>query len=333
MPKIKTLLKILFLLLLLSIKNISAEQVHTFQIERNGAKVSYRASLPKDTFLLYESVIANVWQKNISKETVRIRDFPEGGWTIYDQNRVNYRVPVVDARAVGEGPKLIPGDSTGGSVNLLDYGIEDIHQPYPYGFLPVNRYTARYSVDTMPFIFYVVEPSGEEAEALKQYLGAHLPIKAENLARFTKLEERDSLLKEKAKNLLLFAENFPKSTYTPQALLAAMYKMDAETQNKIIQKLLLYHFQNREYAFLILTEAFYGSIQEVQVKTIQIMLNDFPEFALNFQPRHYSDIFHFLKNSFYYQRDYWNELDQIIKTNKNEKVVAAAKEALRKDKE
>ncbi len=83
----------------------------------------------------------------------------------------------------------------------------------------------------------------------------------------------------------------------------------------------------------MLTQAFYGSIREVQIKTIHIMLDEFPEAALYFQPRHYSDIFHFLKNSSYYQRDYWNELEQIIKTNKNEKVVAAAKEALRKDKE
>ncbi len=232
MSNIKTLLEIIILALLSSIKNISAEQVHIFQIERNGTKVSYRASISKDTFLLHESVIIDVWQKNVSKDSVRIRDFPEGGWTIYDQNDKKYRVPVVYMRAIGEEPKLKAGDSTGGPVNLLNYGITDIHQPYLYGFLPVNRYTARYSVDSIPFTFYVVEPTGEEAEALKQYLDAYLPTNAENFSRFTKPEERDSLLKEKAKNLLRFSESFPNNKYTPQALLDAMYKMDVETQKK-----------------------------------------------------------------------------------------------------
>ena len=324
MLKVRFSSKLLVVFGFLLTNNTFAEQVHIFQIGHRDSVLEYRISLSKDTFLLYENIYAQVWAKNVSSIPMqctlsRLFDF----WNIADSKGKKYPPPYISHRSK-IAPAIKPQDSTG-RIMSFGYGIKDSLNFTIPALLPTGQYSARHPRDTLPFIFYVIEPTGEDAEALRQYLDAYSPTKLENFIRFSKPEERESLLKEKAEKLFYFSEKLPNSIYTPQALLEAISMTDVEMQHKIIQKLLDYPFPKKECIFLMLTQAFAPASLEVQLKIIQIFLDEYPESALNFRTQYNSNLFNFLKHSLYFQR-YRGELERIIKTNKNKKIVKAAKE-------
>jgi len=328
MPKLKHLSKLLTAFGLLSINNSFVEQVHVFKIGQGDSVLEYRISLAKDSFLPYEVIDAQVWAKNVSSiplqcTLIHLFDF----WNISDSNEKTYPKPYISHRSK-YAPFVKPQDSTGGIMGI-GYGIRDSLNHTIPTFLPTGQYSARHPRDTLPFIFYVVEHAGEEAEALTQYLNSYSPTKMEIFIRFSKPVQRESLLKEKAKNLFYFSEKFPNSSYAPQALLEANWMADVGMQHEIIQRLSDYPFPKREYIFLKLTQAFLGASLEAQLKIIQIFLDQYPESALNLKTQYNSDLFDFLHRSLNFQL-YRAELERIIKTNKNKKIIEAAKEALKK---
>lgn len=175
--------------------------------------MKYSISLTKDTFLLYEPVFAEIWIKNINSNEVKVQTYSKWeDWVVKDLKGKVYPLPVSRLLAVSS-EKIIPaGDSMGGRVDLLVYGIDS--QLYPFGVFPVGDYRVQYQVDTNStgsLAFTVVEPSGKEAEALKLYSEAYTSTRRgvpTNKSRFV----------EEVQRLELVADRFPNSVYAPAAL-------------------------------------------------------------------------------------------------------------------
>lgn len=299
MLKPKALLNILFVFLLLSAKKASAGQAHTFQANKEGGKLEYQISLPKDTFFIYEGVSGNVKVKNISSKPIPFEApwWVSDDWVIIDHNGISYSSKEAIHRVVPldwEMPKLKPKDSTEWITGLSDQGTWDTTSLYPSIFFPVGKYTARYPPDTIPFTFYVVEPTGEESEALKVFLDAFYPKRRDVLWKLPR-EERPPLIKESAERFLEMANRYPKSIYAYQALSRAAISFwgtlhDHDRWYQITQRII------REYP-----SAGWGQISSLRI--------------------YYQE-----KNNF---SGYKNELKDIVKRKDHPKLTETAKKALK----
>ncbi|HXF48889.1 MAG TPA: hypothetical protein VNL73_05630 [Verrucomicrobiae bacterium] len=146
------------------------EQIHTFQIEQDGAKFECRVSLPRDTFLLLENIKGEFWMKNISQETVKFTFSKPFWWTIRDENNNVYRHP--DVSIPLKSFNLKPGDSIGGVTPIERLNYEESHTPVNSlhdAYFPLGKYRAYFGPETLPFVFVVT---------IKQNSKKHLQIKA-----------------------------------------------------------------------------------------------------------------------------------------------------------
>ncbi|MCI0526943.1 MAG: hypothetical protein L0Y56_05745 [Nitrospira sp.] len=108
-------------------------------------------------------------------------------------------------------------------VDLRTFGVLDTEQVYPYSFLPVGEYTISYRVDsnsTDPMKLEVVEPTGNEARALRQFLDAYVPIN-DSVNNRRKGEKRRRGFPEQVERLIAFVDSFPNSVYAAKALSSA----------------------------------------------------------------------------------------------------------------
>lgn len=204
-----------------------AEQVHVFHREIDGVKLEYRISLPKDTFFIYQPINVKLWVTNLSKKSIPLEkiDYTRNptnnthAWSIQDRNGKNYPSHLwIGYEFITKDPKLKPCDSIGGVMGLNIYGITDTTQLYPHDFFPNGVYTAKYRLDSVPFLFRVIEPTGEEAKALNTYLNAFYPSRWDTINSITSSEERIKLFNKTSVLLLEMVANYPNSLYSPLAL-------------------------------------------------------------------------------------------------------------------
>lgn len=302
MPKNFLMPKILPLTCLFLTNCVFGEQVHIFNREIDGVKLEYRISLPQDTFLIYQGIGVGLWVKNVSQKNISVEKISYNrnpindnhSWSISDSVGKNYPSNFWADRAfVTPAPMLKPCDSIGGTMGLSDHGIIDNNQLYPYDFFPKGTYTAKYPFDSLPFIFYVVEPTGEESEALKLFLDAFYPSRRDTLWKLPS-EERLPLMRESAEKLLQMADRFPKSIYAYDALTFAAltcwtisdHERWYQIQQQIIEK--------------------YPSASVGSLSSLMSYYKEKDDFA-----------------------GYKNELKNIIKRGANPKLTAAAKKVLR----
>lgn len=279
-------------------ESVFSAQTRTVRVEQNEALLEYRISIAKDTFLIYEPIIAKVWLKNLSTKTIQT-GFREGeGWVIRDQSGKNYRKFTHDTY-LPPVRELKPGDSLGGAYGLFDYGVIQSKDGYPFWFFPEGGYRAYYapSGSEMPLIFHVVNPKGEDAEALKLYLAAFSFVWGE-VGKFSQMSEREKDLRfvEQVKKLYSVGTRYNKSVYGGVAL------SHANNSAMIIM-------HNKEIAQQMILE----------------LAQEFPDasgWAVNLLEKYYKT-----------QRDvstFRTELKKIIQRNANPGLTTAAKEALRK---
>jgi len=150
---------LLALILLLLSCPAMPQQVHTFQIERKGAKFECTVSLPKYSFLLLERVRGKLWIKNISQETVKFLLSKPYSWTIHDKNSKTCTHPDFSIPPL-KSFELKPGDSIGGVTELERINFDETSITsdsfYRNPYFPLGKYTAYYAPDTAPFLFKVI---------------------------------------------------------------------------------------------------------------------------------------------------------------------------------
>lgn len=284
-----------FFLGLVSVRPASCLESRTVLVRRDSAKLEYRISVNKATYLLYEPVIAELCVKNVSNKTAKIYWNITEGWVIHDQSGKLYR----SALHAGMYPpyrEIRPGDSLKETAGIQFYGII-IPGPYRTRTFSIGDYEVYHEQagKNSTIRFRVMQPEGEEAEALKVYLSAYEPTADEDYANFPR-DEQDRLRKEEIKRFQILAGRFPKSVYAMPALNSAVSSAwnglhDGELAYKINARLM------REYP-----EIYDGGIE-------------------------------FLKLYYYTKKDkvgYRVELDSIAKANTHSKLTNAAKQALKR---
>ena len=286
-------------LVLLAVQFCFGIQTETMQVRRfinpesTAAKLEYRVTLLQDSFLLYDPVGIELWVKNFGPDTAEVWLDPMQGWILWDQDGKVY--PSSD-HVHYTGPEVIsPGDSLGGLTGLSDHGVV-LPGPYRHRVLPRGEYKIYYKIDsdsTLPFNFKVVEPQGEEAKALKQYLDAFSPTSEEKFFKTSRPEKR-KFFAENVKRLLQFADRYPASTYAVTALSYASTTAWVNLRDRQL-------------------------VHKIQMKLIR----DYPDSRID----HIGYLkFHYINNPTAFRAI----LDSVVKANFHPKLTAKAKEALKK---
>ena len=277
--------------------SLSPEQMRSliqrFKESQTKGKLEYRVSLIKDTFILYEPVVAEMWVKNISQDTVRVLDPTVADWIIEDEKGNKYPPKVLND-VVDQ--RLSPADSFGGTIGIQHHGVS-MPPPYPFFSFPVGKYNATFKVKdfTKIFVFYVVEPKGENAEAIKLYLEAFEPYWGEQFSRASPAE-RIELGKEEVRRLLVVADRYPRSPYANVALTKAISSAwgsagDAELSHRLTLRALR-ELPQKNWTYMHFLRAYY------ETKGDALGLN--------------------------------NELDSIIRVNSHPRLTATARQELKK---
>lgn len=215
-------------LVIFAIRPVWSLETRLLMVSWEKKKVEYRISLTKEIFFIYEPVLAELWIKNPNADTVKIwTQLKWEDWSLQDQNGKYYKLNIHVTAFPSEIP-IPSGDSLGNVRDFRDYGETNPDQPYPYGFLPVGEYKLSYQIGddrtAPPLTFKVVEPTGEEGEALKSYLDAYKPIQRGENFYNASTDERIRLNKESMKKLVAFVDRHPKSVYSAHALESASSK-------------------------------------------------------------------------------------------------------------
>lgn len=303
-PKIfsaNSVLYILPLFFLLTTGSAISSQTRVFLAKLDyGSRptLEVRVSLNKDTFLLYEPVIGEVWAKNVSSDDAEIYFY--NTWGIQDRNGQDYS-PGGTTVCFPNGIK--PGDSLGGTIDLFEeaggaLAMVSSGAYYRYRCLafPIGEYKVHppFAPDSISLIFHVVEPWGDEVKALELYLDALSPFTRENY-RSSSVTGGSRLITESVSKLELVADIYPKSVYAGLALSEAA-RMASSYERKL--------------SYQIITR----------------LIQEYPEVALwtwaiAFLRVHYQN-----EN---YVAGFEEELKRIIELNADEKLTARAREALR----
>lgn len=272
---------------------VFAAEAQSMVVNRQGAQLEYRVTLTKPVYLLHEPAAGVVWVKNISDKAVTTRVVISEGWFIFDQDGKRFKPQFSDLYLPVE---IKPGDSLGGVVGLEGYGI--LHRLYRLFYFPLGDYTVYYKVgrdSTARMHFRVVEPTGEDAEALKFFLEANSVTTGKEFFGGGP-EVKDSLFREEVRRLQLLADRYPKSFYAYRALTSSF-----ETAHNILHDgELLYDINAR-------------------------LMRQFPQTR--------ADAIDFLREYYKSHKDmdgFRKELEKIIEENLGSNLTAAAKKALEK---
>jgi tetratricopeptide (TPR) repeat protein len=245
-------------------------------------KLQIRIWTDKDQFFVQEPIPVHYEIKNISDSTIRLcftmiyEDF-----IIKDEQGRGY-APHIRGSYGACRDSLKPGEIHQARLDVSGYGLKNIGEYTCYIYTQPSNVLHFPWTKSNTIKFKVIEPTGEEKEALEMFIeaGTVETVEEENQGRCPKRGEPEFLRYE------ALVEKYPNSVYAPLALREAIgiyfYSRDLQERRKIIPvcKRLIENYPNSLYfasAFMSLVDVYeILKDKEGAIKTMQELIEKHP---------------------------------------------------------